>query len=116
MSTVQAVALGAVSVTDALLIGMSDLPPGVELRCWPTSMARQDPPVALARNGALEYATPATITTLTAFLVLELTHGSECTAFVVRCALIDPPVNRQQRLIAELIGNGAKSTPHRLSS
>ena len=31
MSTLQTVALGAVSVTDALLIGMSDLPPGVDL-------------------------------------------------------------------------------------
>jgi hypothetical protein len=37
MSTVQTVALGAVSVTDALLIGMSDLPPGVELDPRPVS-------------------------------------------------------------------------------
>jgi hypothetical protein len=85
--------------------GPLDLPDEVELRCWPATVARQDAPVTLAEAGTLEYAAIATITTLTAFLVLELSDGDERTAFVVRCQLVDPPLNRQQRLIAELIGD-----------
>ncbi|WP_329108587.1 phospholipase D family protein [Micromonospora sp. NBC_01699] len=81
------------------------VPEDVGLRCWPATVGQPDRPAALDSDGRLGYETSATLTTLSAFLVIELTLAKLSTAFVVRCAMHGEPDNRRQLLVAELLGD-----------
>lgn len=82
-----------------------DLPPDVELRCWPATGTRPDEPTALGADATLRLDTTAVLSTLTAFLVVELSGGGTRTACAVRCQLVGAPEHRQQRLIAYLLAD-----------
>ncbi|RLP88626.1 hypothetical protein EAD89_16440 [Micromonospora sp. BL4] len=81
------------------------LPAGVEVRCRPATVAQLDQPSVFDTEGRLVFCTSATLTNLSAFLVIELTLAGLSTVFVVRCTLHGEPEDRRQRLIADLVGD-----------
>ncbi|WP_432973501.1 phospholipase D family protein [Dactylosporangium sp. CA-233914] len=84
------------------------LPADVEIRCWPVTVAKPDRPAVSRDDGRLECRYPATVRTLTPFLAVELTVGDCRTVFAVRCHLVDSPANRQQRILAEMLGDNER--------
>ena len=85
--------------------GPVGLPPDVELRCWPATDTRPDEPTALDADATLRLETTAVLSTLTAFLVVEVSGGGTRTACTLRCQLVGAPEHRQQRLIAYLLAD-----------